>query len=672
MPEPGSPTRPPMIYKDLHLDPFQEEAINALERGASVLISAPTGAGKTLVAEYAIEKCIRENKKIIYTAPIKALSNQKFRDFTKAYPGKVGIKTGDVSINVDAPVLLMTTEIFRNTIFDAGEALNDVDYAILDEIHYLDDIERGTVWEECIIFAPENVKLLCLSATVPNLNKLADWIRKVRPDTPLEIILERKRPVPLEHSVFVPGLGVKRLEELEKLERQEKGALRVKHDEHWVPRMVEYLKENDRLPCIFFAFNRKECERLAENVAIELLAKPERRHILDMYDALCEQFGIQEDETAGFLRHLLAKGACFHHAGLLPTLKEIIERIFSTGLLKLLFATETFAVGVNMPARSVVFSSIFKFDGRRLNFIKTREHHQMSGRAGRRGIDKVGYAYTVVEWPEVPVQAVRRVIFGQIEPIHSQFNLSYSTILTLYSHIRGRIFQACEKSLANFLGGSGKHSDFRRKLDQLRKKLNLLRSLGYIEKEQITQKGRFAMKIYGYELPLTELYFSGLLDRLNEDELNVLMCAIIYESKRGCFHRHREDQRLKWIKKRAGRAVDAIVYREHDLGIEDPTKPLDFKLASATHAWSRGCAFSELERYTSADPGDIVRAFRMLIQLLRNAAGAVDNPALKEKLRRCVSKINRDEVNAERQLRLGAELPLEEETPPDEPPVLAR
>src|SRR3990172_2701570 len=182
-----------MHYKNIELDRFQEEAIEAIGDGLSLVISAPTGAGKTLVAEYAIEKCINEGSRIIYTAPIKALSNQKFRDFSAQYGDKIGIKTGDVTLNPDASILLMTTEIFRNTIFESPQSLAAVGTVVFDEIHYLDDIERGTVWEESIIFAPAHIRFLCLSATVPNVENIAECIRHVRPGTPLEVILEERR-----------------------------------------------------------------------------------------------------------------------------------------------------------------------------------------------------------------------------------------------------------------------------------------------------------------------------------------------------------------------------------------------------------------------------------------------------------------------------------------------
>ena len=206
-----------MLYKGLQLDPFQEEAIHAIDRNHSVLVTAPTGAGKTVLAEYAIEKCVEMGRRVIYTAPIKALSNQKYRDFYQVYGDQVGIVTGDVVLNQFAPVLLMTTEIFRNTIFDDITRLDDVEYVIFDEIHYINDIERGTVWEESIIFAPQNIKFVCLSATIPNINEFAEWMRSVR-EVEIDVIEELERPVPLEHHLYLEGYGVGNLEHLQRIQ----------------------------------------------------------------------------------------------------------------------------------------------------------------------------------------------------------------------------------------------------------------------------------------------------------------------------------------------------------------------------------------------------------------------------------------------------------------------
>jgi superfamily II RNA helicase len=660
-------------YKGIRLDPFQEQAIGVVDRGGSLLVAAPTGAGKTLIAEYAVEKCLGSGRRAVYTAPIKALSNQKFRDFTSLYGERIGIKTGDVTLNPDAQVLLMTTEIFRNTIFESPETLADVHYCVFDEIHYLDDIERGTVWEESIIFAPPHIRFLCLSATVPNVDTLAAWIRHVRPEVPLDVVREDDRPVPLKQSVYVPGLGVKTLRDLEKVERSPdlpeyfRRLDRDRNPNVWRARLIDHLAERDRLPVLWFAFNRRECEDFAGMVSRPLLDARERARMLELYDDLLGRFALPKDQTTEFLRGMLAKGVAFHHAGLLPTLKEVIERLFTSGLLKLLFATETFAVGVNMPARTVVFNALTKFDGHRLGYIKTREYHQMAGRAGRRGIDPVGYVYAVAEWPWERAGALARVVEGRIEPIRSQFNLSYATLLTLYERLGDRIVQAAEKSFANF----GTHERvWRGKLEQMKKKMSVLRALGYLRDRHLTERGAFAKNIQGYELQVTELLFKGVLRQLGEEELAVLFNAVTYEAKKSDWHRRFENPRQRWMRKAAYQAVDRVLAEEDAVDLEDRTQELDFRLASAVHAWAKGCEWGQLESHTSASDGDLVRALRLTLQLMRNALYALPRTdPLRDRLRGAVARINRDVVDAERQLRLGggADVPPPEKEEEAEP-----
>ncbi len=648
-----------MNYKGITLDPFQEQAVRMVDSGETVIVAAPTGAGKTLIAEYAIEKCLAEGARVLYTAPIKALSNQKFRDFSAVYGERVGIKTGDVTLNPDAQVILMTTEIFRNTIFESPGDFHDVRYVIFDEIHYLDDIERGTVWEESIIFAPEHIRFLCLSATVPNLEPIARWIRSVRPASPVHVILEEKRPVPLEHALFAPGVGVKRLEELQ---RFEKGDLRTyfrkidpdMNPNRWRSWLVDHLAETRKLPVLWFAFNRRECESFASLVQRPLLTPEERGRILSVYDDLLARFDLAADPTTDHLRKLLAKGTAYHHAGLLPTLKEVIERVFTTGLLKLLFATETFAVGVNMPARTVVFNSIFKFDGKRMGPIKAREHHQMSGRAGRRGIDERGYVYSVVEWPHVRAAEIERVVRGAIEPIRSQFNLSYATLLTLWEHLGNRIYTAAEKSFANFDVARRADRRMQGKISQIRKRLHVLRELGYLREGKLTGKGSFARQIQGYELQVSELLFRGVLKQLQEEELCVLFHAVVYEAKKGDWARKFDHGRFRWLRKTASGVVDDVQRAEERADLEERTKALEFKLGSAVFAWAKGCAWADLEAHTGASDGDLVRFFRLALQLLRNTMHALPHgDPLRERLRGAVRRMDRDVVDAERQLRLG-------------------
>ncbi|OHB77385.1 MAG: hypothetical protein A2Z34_11655 [Planctomycetes bacterium RBG_16_59_8] len=649
-----------MDYHGITLDPFQEEAIHAIEGGRSVLISAPTGAGKTLIAEFAIEKSLEEGKRLVYTAPIKALSSQKFRDFTARYGERIGIKTGDVTINPDAQIVLMTTEVFRNTIFDGSSKIDSVEYVVLDEIHFLDDPERGTVWEESIIFAPPSIRFICLSATIPNIHQLASWIKSVRGDN-LTVITESRRPVPLAHTLFVPGMGAQDLAELRKREkRMDRYAPAGRRDGAWRRELVDELFDLKRLPAIYFAFNRRECEQCAASIHRSLLSEEERTKILDSYDSLCRMFSLDRDGVVATMRHVVSRGVAYHHAGLLPTLKEIVERLFTGGILKILFATETFALGVNMPARTVVFSSLSKFNGVEVAFLKSRDFQQMAGRAGRRGMDEVGYVYSVLDWPHTRALSAERVITGDPEPVCSQFNLSYSAILGLYGHLQEKIYGACEKSFSVFQG----KRDALLKLQQMKKKIDLLKSFDYIRDGRLTERGIFASQIYGYEIPVAELLFRGILDGLSETDLAVVFCAIIFDGRKSVRHRKVRAKDFRRLTRSVDGALGGILRYEKFTRIAEPMKEADFRLAPAVIGWMRGETFDDLERHTEASAGDIVRTFRQTIQLVRQTASAVGpRSPLRPRLLALLRAMNRDEVDAERQLRLGIAEPVMEENP---------
>jgi superfamily II RNA helicase len=605
-------------YNGLKLDPFQESAIRHIDECCSVLVSAPTGSGKTIIAEYALEKALRAGKHIIYTAPIKALSNQKFRDFQKRWSDHIGLVTGDININPEAPVTIMTTEIFRNTIFDSPARLAKVDYVIFDEIHFIDDPERGTVWEESIIFAPPHIKILALSATVPNIQQIARWIRTVR-QTPLVVMEETARPVPLKHLCWSDSFGIANLKDLHQMEK----GIKLRRNRMT---LLEHLVAEDQLPCLHFIFHRKGCEEQAERQASRcLLSADEQARIMEMFNRLCRQYEVEPNKIRS-LGRLISCGVAYHHAGMLPTLKEIVEQLFTSGLIKLLFATETFAVGVNMPAKSVVFDSISKFDGIRRTYLTSRDYHQMAGRAGRRGIDPVGFVY--LKLPPAPVRAsvIEHITSDDLEPVKSQFNLSYNCILNLYHTLKDNIYTAAEKSLSNFQSHGGKHHHkspvhqrrYRDVVNKLRQKLGLLNRLGYINNKTLTDKGLIARQIYSSELVLTEFLVQGFLAPLSPDQINILMVAIVFESRRRDWHKHFDHQILRAIHKPARRILDRIRAEENKFCILPPVKELDFKLSGAVYAWSSGALFENLRHFTSASEGDIIRTFRQALQLIRH------------------------------------------------------
>jgi superfamily II RNA helicase len=752
-------------YRNLVLDEFQRAALDAISKGESVIVAAPTGAGKTLIAEYAIEKALKEGRRVVYTAPIKALSNQKFRDFSATYPGSVGITTGDVSINPQAPAMIMTTEIFRNTIFDAPERLNDVAAVIFDEIHYMDDPERGTVWEESLIFAPASIKVVALSATISNLDEFAAWLRDVRGGE-VRVVLENKRPVPLSIFAATPGHGIRPYDKVRQIagmarsdrQREMRGRGRFhgrgrgrEGGESWEDRarqleqqfrkLVHVLAGRDELPVLFFLFSRDACERLAVacldfdfflgNEERRKAAVGELTKLVFAYDLELDAPEVQR------LRRLIARGIAYHHAGLLPALKEIVEVLFSDGHIRLLVATETFALGVNMPARAVAFEGLRKWNGTERVALKTREFQQMAGRAGRRGIDTRGDVFVTFDPGRDDPRVLESVVNGRIEPIESQFNLSYSTLLALYSRLGDRIYEACAKSFANWRssrereqeqllekpkrkrgrwtptdeeghdskarGGGGRRSRPGRRerqaikvikggkfkgdrgwhgpgeggvpprptgalryddmVEQVSRKLDLLRQLGYLDGQNLTSRGKFAASVYGHELEMTELVFQGVFDRLDPAQVAVVTAAVVYEGRRDDEGGGMEPRRAVGdVWRLANRAVRDIYELELNLKVRYPVKLLDWKLTGVVWAWANGADFSKLRDYTDASDGDIVRNLRQTIQLMRLVSKPLLELArgdLHVRFGGALKLIKRGLVDAEWQLRRAAELEAE-------------
>ena len=655
-----------MDYGGHTLDPFQEQAIRAIDRGESVLVAAPTGAGKTLIAEYAIDQAMQRGRQIVYTAPIKALSNQKFRDFTAKYGDRIGILTGDVSINYGAPGLIMTTEIFRNTLLEDPDRLAEVDFVIFDEFHFINDRERGTAWEESVIFAPPGIRFICLSATMPNVDELAGWVREVR-DAPVEVVLEETRPVPLERRLWADGFGLMDLGQLEQLMmRLARGERPKRLPNLRSEALLDHIEAEGRLPCLYFCFNRRLCEvRAKANANRQLLTPAESSQVARLFDELCERFDVAHEASAIHMGELVRRGVGFHHAGILPTLKEVVERLFTSGLVKMLFTTETFALGVNMPAQSVVLDAVEKYHGTHFGYLRAREYQQMSGRAGRRGMDTQGYVFARVDVEEQTFHGVKHVVAGRPERVESQFNLSYATILSLYDRWRERLFDVCDQSFAAYQQrGRPQRRKPRRRgrepqrvgmRDLVKRRLEVLRTLGHLSKKGPTAKGRFAIHIPGYELQATELHEAGILKELTEHELNVLVSALIYEARRGA-RGHIPRGLLGRVRRRATRLVRGIHDLEHHAGIPDPVRKLDLNLGMAVFGWSRGMDFADLPSVTSAAEGDIIRTLRMTIQVLRELRKATKDKALREKLVKAERAINRGAVDAERQLRAGCDV----------------
>jgi len=626
-----------MIY-----DRFQQEAIDYINQGYSVIVSAPTGSGKTAIAEHIILTSIQNKVGVIYTAPIKALSNQKFRDFQAQFGSHIGILTGDVSLNPDAPVLIMTTEIFRNKVLDEPDSLKKYSWVIFDEVHYIDNPERGTVWEESLIFLPKHIKILALSATIPNINELAEWLESIH-NRPLKKVTEEKRPVPLHFFFQCHNEIVDNIEKLKRL--MDRGYPNKLHT------LINYIRQREELPCIYFIFGRRRAEDLAfEMQSYNFLRAEEKTQITNLYNDLCQRFDLKHEKSAQELYPLIQRGVAYHHAGMLPTLKEVIERLFTSRLLKVIFTTETFALGINMPSRSVIFDDLRKFYGRYVRTLKTRDFYQMAGRAGRRGIDEEGFVYCRINPNRINIQEIKRIIYDRPEEVRSQLNTSYATVLNLYEKYKEEIFKIYPLSLHYFQ--SRKHEK-KEALRLIEAKLGILKELEYIEGNSLSEKGRFAKAVYGYELILSELYDQNILEHLDEFGLGILAAAVVFEP--------RKNQRLPHISK-AGRKIKVICedmyakikHKEQKYRIYPFSKQPYFHLSNTVEAWLRGTEFDKILQYTDTDEGEVVRYFRMAVQILREIGQApITSYLLKEKIRETSRVINRDIVDAQKQLREG-------------------
>jgi len=637
--------------QNFELDIFQKEAIEYARNNNSVIVSAPTGAGKTLIAEYIIEDCLLKNKGIIYTAPIKALSNQKFRDFSKKYPNKVGIVTGDVGINEEAQILIMTTEIFRNAILIEPDRFKYRDWVIFDEIHYLDDIERGTVWEEAIILLPKNMHFLALSATIPNIYQFSKWLESVH-HFPVKVVIEKKRPVPLHFLFQCNNEFFDNLESLKKsgfIRRKSSSSFYcyVKHNRIFT--LLDYLKKKNGYPCIYFTFSRKKCEALAEEVGFyNLLNNLTSKEGVEIFNEYVKKLEIKSTHT-DFLSKLISRGIAYHHAGLLPALKEIIEDLFSRGFIKLIFTTETFALGINMPARTVVFDTIKKIYGHYERYLKVRDLYQMAGRAGRRGIDKQGSVIIRISPFTIDAESLEKLIYGEYEPINSQLNSCYATILNLYKIMNEKIYDIYPLSFHFY-----QSRDFQKKqaLELLKRKILLLKKLNYIVDNNLSFKADLASKVYSFELQIGELFESGFLENLSAKDLFIVITALVYEPRKG-EKKIKLPKNIKKIKNELDSFLGILHKEEKSFKIFPLCKRFFFNLSEVARLWFEGAKFYTLTKFSEVDEGEIVRYFRMSIQVLREIySSKVISYNLKSKILECIGRVNKDVVDAERDFKI--------------------
>jgi ATP-dependent RNA helicase HelY len=460
---------------DFAVDDFQLKAFTSLDAGNSVLVSAPTGSGKTLIAEYALEMAIRRGARAFYTTPIKALSNQKYRDLVDRLGGeRVGLLTGDNSINPGAEVVVMTTEVLRNMIYAKSSSLDSLGVVVLDEVHFLQDTFRGPVWEEVIIHLPMEVQLVCLSATVSNATEVASWLTTVRGRT--DSIVESTRPVELVnhfvvgdtathrllmHDTLVHGEPNQRLRRLlveDHRRRAPQFGAKNRRSRFFIPNrveLVELLDDEDMLPAIIFIFSRAQCDdavRSCDRAGLRLTDRDESLAIRDIVERHCVDLTQSDKEVLGYddFVHNICNGITSHHAGMIPLFKEAVEECFVAGLVKVVFATETLAVGINMPARAVVIEKLTKFSGEHHTPLRATDFAQLTGRAGRRGIDTIGHAITL--WsPQMSYDQVVSLATSRAFSLNSAFRPTFNMAVNLVSsHSRVEASHLLSLSFAQF------------------------------------------------------------------------------------------------------------------------------------------------------------------------------------------------------------------------------
>lgn len=659
------------------LDPFQVEAMQALEAGKSVLVAAPTGTGKTVIAEFGIALAHRAGLRSIYTTPIKALSNQKFRDFSQQYSGEVGLLTGDIVVNPGGRVLVMTTEVLRNMLVQ-GADISDVGVVVFDEVHYMGDPDRGTAWEESILLAPRRLPLVCLSATVPNLAEIAAWLRASHGE--LECIFHAERAVPLETRYYVDGKAWTVLDAQGRRRRWFAGvggelASRIRGGAHGEPnderepreepKPWEVLREleSQRLtPAIYFLFGRRACEEAAESC---LVLKPVPHGADLVREARARLADLPPQDRAlrqlGLLFRLLPRGVAVHHAGLLPVVKILVEEFFASGRLRAVFATDTLALGINMPARTVVLGEMVKFDGETRRLLTPNEYRQMVGRAGRRGIDEKGYA-VILYSPWVSFERSMEVATGELLPLVSAFNPDYSTALNLwrtpkdqdqladlyarslrrFQHDRRleEITERWEALQDRFEALKARSPDdpatwrAERELNQAERELRLARKeaarearatvtglarvlelFGYVSNGRPTWKADYLRAIFDTNaLTLAELVTGRYLEALEPDEIAEL-CSWFAFSRDVPVRSLPITRRLQWVRQELDALHGAVLAEERLAGVEQ-SRVLNDDFRGAALAWAQGQPLGAIAGRARIAEGDLVSTLQKTLDVL--------------------------------------------------------
>ncbi|MGH9007891.1 MAG: DEAD/DEAH box helicase [Acidimicrobiales bacterium] len=665
-------------------DAFQLEAFDILDAGSSVLVSAPTGSGKTLVAEYAIAATIARGTKVFYTTPLKALSNQKYRDLCAAHgEERVGLLTGDTAIRAHAQIVVMTTEVLRNMLLAASDLLARLETVILDEVHYLQDPYRGGVWEEVLVLSAPAVRFVCLSATVANASELGAWLRSVR--GPVEVVVEQRRPITLRHhfavhrrsdetSVLSPLLGRGAAsDEALRIDQTVRRAGRVPMPRSMAsggrrPQMrlpvrsprrlevVELLEEEELLPAIVFIFSRAACDdavrqclrdgvRLTTRVERDTIREVAERHVSTLSDDDLGVLGYPEWMEG------LEAGLGAHHAGLVPAYRETVEECFSGGLLKVVFATETLSLGINMPARTVVIERFTKFGGAGRATLTSGEYAQLTGRAGRRGHDAEGHAVVLFS-PETPLADAARVALAPPPDLRSTFRPTYNLAVNLVRRFdRETAHGVLRSSFAQWQAHRIPSRSPELLTEALGRRLAVLEELGYVSGWSLTDPGRRLSTVYHEsDLLVAESLSGDVLEGAEPEIVAGVLSAVVFEKRRarkvfGHARGRRSDQRRKGAGDRLGerRRMDLAerlgrlqAHFERIRALEEihtvpRTAQPEPGLATAVAAWARGASFGATLDVAARDvgemaPGDFVRTIRQLADLVHQVGIVAPDP----------------------------------------------
>ena len=666
-------------------DNFQLDAIEAIDQNVNVLVSAPTGAGKTLIANYAIGRVLERGERAFYTTPLKALSNQKFNELSKLFgKDRVGLLTGDTSINRNAEIVVMTTEVLRNMLLTESTQIMTLGLVVLDEVHYLQDQFRGGVWEEVIILTQSSVRFVAISATIGNAGFVGEWFESVR--GPTTVIIEKTRPIELHNHFAIVRRGQPYAEisdlihegrlsdEARKVDNMMKNTRRFRPGPKWkgpkssappppfrAPRRSELLQTLEKeglLPVIVFIFSRAACDEAVSQIRRDglLFTTPDqRREIEDIAQNRLLNFSEDDLKALDYNEFIdcLRRGISAHHAGMVPAFREIVEKCFEDGLLAVVFATETLALGVNMPARSVALERFTKYSDSGRKFLTSGEFSQMTGRAGRRGLDDEGHAI-VCFTNEVEFHDVGRVALAPPSELHSSFRPTYNFTSNLINHFEFETaLEVVQCSYAQFETDRRATPSKRPLGDQMIARHKVLEELGYAEGWKLNKQGQLLRSIYHEcDLLIAESITSGVFEDLEPAQLAGLLSCFVFESKRSTRAPHAGKNvttKKKSINDRLGSERRAnITDRLHEIQTNNAlireveerykvphTKEPDGKFATTITAWARGSSLSVVLDLADAEigqtsPGDFVRNAKQVADLCEQLARMSDLTAVAE------------------------------------------